>query len=247
MAPAQTSQANNRLLSAEEYRDMLWHVSGAIDHVVWIYQSEMELRRLARESQRVYMAVNSDAGFWVPCTACFQTTLFVSLHCLFEDGSDVFGVVRLLRETLRNPHLFSPEALRAREAQATAIVEQKVLRAWKFDARSIRLLKREFAERKRVFDEIYRPIRHQVIAHSVVIDKVALDELYGRTNLAQLGELLLFLRQLVKALEDLYLNCNEPILQGDLVSVKSRNVKGLQNVLQKVASFERETPAGSVG
>ena len=76
------------------------------------------------------------------------------------------------------------------------------------------MLKKALAPHKAKFDEIYRPIRHQ-IAHIIFKDEESVAALYRRTLKTDLDEILCFLHNLIRAIWELAFNARRPDLIGD--------------------------------
>ncbi len=75
-------------------------------------------------------------------------------------------------------------------------------------------LRSEAAKRRKIFESVYRPIRHKLIAH---IDKEYMDKadtLWAETNIGQLEEIIWFLHDLKETLFDTYQNGKQPCLTG---------------------------------
>ncbi len=62
------------------------------------------------------------------------------------------------------------------------------------------------------FENVYRPIRHQVYGHRLMSDAQAGIDLFPQTNRVTVGNILDFLHDLVGSITELYLNGTKPVL-----------------------------------
>jgi hypothetical protein len=75
-------------------------------------------------------------------------------------------------------------------------------------------------KRRKVYAKNYRPLRHKIFAHKEVSAKEDIQSLFGKTNIRELAQLLVFLGQLHEALRQLYDNGRKPILRPARYSVR---------------------------
>jgi hypothetical protein len=88
-----------------------------------------------------------------------------------------------------------------------------------------------------LFQSVYLPIRNNVYAHRFMSDDQAGVELFPKTNREELGATVDFLQDLIGAIQNLYLNGNEPKLgQQDFKNKAKRIRGGAENVLRKLAN-----------
>jgi HEPN superfamily AbiU2-like protein len=70
------------------------------------------------------------------------------------------------------------------------------------------------------FEEKYRPLRHKVFAHRGVTSRAEVGELFAKTNIREMQQLLVFLGRLHEVLWQLYFNGHKPTLRPARFSVK---------------------------
>lgn len=85
----------------------------------------------------------------------------------------------------------------------------------------MRALKKALAPHKAKFDDIYRPIRHQ-IAHIIFKDEQSISALYSRTLKTDIDEILCFLHNLIRAIWELAFNALPSDLNGDSMDMPAR-------------------------
>jgi hypothetical protein len=111
--------------------------------------------------------------------------------------------------------LFSKNALAARKCAGGAKpdwLDYFMSDTWEPNTLELRPLKKALAAQAKKFNEIYRPIRHKVYAHRLVLDGNVEFELFEKTNRTEVRSILTFLRELMDAIEHLYLNGCKPVL-----------------------------------
>jgi HEPN superfamily AbiU2-like protein len=93
-------------------------------------------------------------------------------------------------------------------------------RAYEPTSEDFRRLKRYVDTRRRTYVANYRPLRHGVFAHRGVMDRAEVGALFGKTNIRELQQLLVFLARLHEALWQLFYNGYKPTLRPARFSVK---------------------------
>ena len=125
----------------------------------------------------------------------------VKLHRIDEINS--FSLQSLRERKMEGQHGTDPEWL-------PGYIEK----AYEPNANDFQRLRGEVAKRRKVFEAVYRPIRHKLIAHNdkEYMDKA--DELWAETNTDELEEIIWFLNDLKETLFDAYQNGRQPVLAG---------------------------------
>ncbi len=147
---------------------------------------------------------------------CLQTTLFMTLSRIFDKHPNAHTIHTLIRATLANVGFFSAESIEARKmlgGPRPSWLDNYMKSVWvPPDPSALRHLKKTLAPIARRFEEIYRPIRHAIFAHRLMSDDQSAAQFFGATNRQEVGGIVDFLQDLIDAIEDLYINGNEPIL-----------------------------------
>jgi hypothetical protein len=143
-------------------------------------------------------ALNETPLSWIFIRHSLQMTLFITLGRIFDTDNDAFSVDDLLKCCIEEIGVFSLENLRARKmvdqnGNEPEWLAEFVENAYEPVKEDFNRLRSEVAKRRRVFEAVYRPIRHKLIAHN---DKECMDkagELWGETNIQELEEIIWFL------------------------------------------------------
>jgi len=189
--------------------------------------------RLATEPELLH-ALNATPLSWTITRYALQVTLFITLGRVFDPDTAAFSADVLLKTCIREIEIFNKDNLRKRKLDAANTSEPDWLddyirNAYEPTESDFQCLRGELTKQRKVFDSVYRPVRHKLIAHR---DKEYLgkgDDLWKATNVGELEAILWFLHDLKETLSDAYLNGRQPILQGRKpdVGLYERNHKRL--------------------
>jgi len=69
-------------------------------------------------------------------------------------------------------------------------------------------LRAETSKIKKKYEQIYKPLRDKVFAHKNQESITITDELFGKTNIGQIQDILFYLYQIEKIISDLFHNGN---------------------------------------
>ena len=138
---------------------------------------------------------------------------------IFDIDNDAFSVDDLLSCCIEEIGVFSHENLRARKmanqnGDEPEWLPEYIESAYEPTKDDFNRLRGEVATRRRIFEAVYRPIRHKLIAHK---DKEYLDKadlLWAETNMQELEEIIWFLNDLKETLTDTFCDGKKPVLQG---------------------------------
>jgi hypothetical protein len=99
----------------------------------------------------------------------------------------------------------------------------------------LRHLKTSLAPHAKRFEEVYRPIRHGIVAHRLMSDAQAREELFGKTNREEVAMILDFLHDLIETILHLYMNGSKPVLGTRDFRMHNQRIRdGVSEVLQRL-------------
>jgi hypothetical protein len=178
---------------------------------------------VAAKDKTVVRLLNEAPLFWNTALGALQTSTLVALGRVFDPDADNHSVTRLLALAHGNLQIFSKEALAIRKQKLSANADEwlhdYLKTAYVPTRDDFRRLKRQVAQRRKTYEENYRPLRHKVFAHRGVTTPAQVTELFAKTNLRELRQLLVFLGRLYEALWQLYFNGHKPTLRPARFSV----------------------------
>jgi hypothetical protein len=184
----------------------------------------------ARTRPAVLRALNENAMFWNTVASALQVATFMALGRVFDQESP-HNLDRLVGLAHKHPSIFSIPAL-ARRKQGTSAepppwLGEYLLEVYEPKAEDFRLLKRQVAAQRRVYESRYRAIRH-LMAHATVVDGEA-KEVWGKGNTEELKGLVGFLSSLYAALWGLFIDGRKPVvgpasLRDEGIGVQTKRV-----------------------
>lgn len=199
------------------------------DAAVQFFYAWQTIHSVAGDTATVHKALNRSALFWNTTLGALQTSTIVVLGRIFDPDSSAHSVTRLMNLAMKHRSIFSKESHakrhRARNANADSYLEDFLRRAYAPTAADIRVLKQKVEERRKLYVQVYKPLRHKVFAHKSA--EPGIDLLWQHTNIRDLQRLLAFLRTLHEVLWQLYFNGRKPNLRGARYSVAQMRIKPL--------------------
>ena len=168
--------------------------------------------------------MNEAPLFWNTNLGALQSSAIVALGRVFDLDRNSHGVARLLTVAHANLDIFSKQSLAARKRKdsvnADEWLPEYLKTAYEPCSEDFRRLKRHVATRRAIYETNYRPLRHKVFAHRGVATRVEVGELFAKTNIREMQQLLVFLGRLHEVLWQLYFNGRKPTLGPARFSVR---------------------------
>lgn len=196
----------------QEYCNEVHKILGS--YLYW----RMLLKR-AFEERDLLEALNRTPLSWIITRHSLQVTLFITLGRVFDADNDAFSVDDLLKCCIENIEVFSLESLKKRKIESQNGKEPEWLskyiqNAYEPVVADFQRLRGETTKHRKVFEEIYRPIRHKLIAHNDKEYMEKADELWSETNIGEIEKIIWFLHDLKETLFNTYQNGRKPELLG---------------------------------
>lgn len=189
---------------------------------------------VAAENRKVYRLLNEAPLFWNTSLGALQSSTLVAIGRIFDPDPQNHSVTRLLSTAHSNLSIFSKEALAERKRKQSANADEwlpgYLQSVYEPSNDDFRKLKRLVSVRRKLYEEKYRPLRHKIFAHRGVLNPNEVADLFAKTNIRELQQLLIFLRRLHEALWELYFNGQKPILKPARFSVQRMLDKPSPNV-----------------
>lgn len=197
------------------------------DAAVQFFYSWETIHSVAGDTPSVHKALNKSALFWNTTLGALQTSTIVVLGRIFDPDTTAHSVTRLLALAMKHRSIFDKQhheaRHRARNAEADSYLPSFLDRVYVPNVEDFRNLKRQVAERRKLYENVYQPLRHKVFAHKSA--EPGIDLLWQHTNIRDLQKLLTFLRAMHEALWQLYFNGRKPTLRKSRYSVKQMRIK----------------------
>lgn len=197
----------------------------------------LEINNSASADKEIYEALNKNPTFWNINLYGLQSSFFIVLGRIFDDGKDAHSIHKFIASCLANPQFFSKEALAKRRqggGEKPEWLNGYIEKAYEPSIQDLRTLKKALSGYRKTFDDIYRDIRHYVFAHKIAKEAEILSELFGRTKIGDIENMLYFLYDLLEVIWQLYHNGRKQTLGERKYDYKARISSTVQSVLNGV-------------
>lgn len=174
----------------------------------------LSVRSLAAAEENVLINMNTTPLFWRTTHHAMLVAAFVALGRIFDqDPKSDHNIDKLMQATGQNLDLFSKSALVDRKIAAglkPGEAARYVSDRYELTAADVRDMRKQVSAWRRVYDERYRDVRHMPFAHKR--RDATVEAILAKTNIEEIKDLLGFLAGLHSALDQLYLNGQQPIV-----------------------------------
>lgn len=217
-------------------------IRNEVDRAIEAYYTYISIHRIAHENRDIYLAMNQNSTFWNINLYALQTTFFITMGRIFDNGNDAHSVHKLLSSVLAHPNFFTKEALSKRKINGNEKplwLDDYLKNVFEPGIPDLRQIKNRLKPYRKKFDEAYRDIRNTVFAHTIAKDSEAVSKLFGNTKISEIEDILYVLEDLLESLWQLYHNgrCLEfNKISKDYVSRIEQNT---HEVLQKLIAVEK--------
>jgi hypothetical protein len=197
------------------------------------------INHIAATEPEIAAKMNYNADFWRITSFSLQTTMFIVLARILDSDGSVHSIHKVLSATTAHPEFFSREALRERKLNIPGAkwnpgqLEEYVRDVAEPTREELRRLKKALAPHKAKFDEICKPLRDQIFAHTIAKDEVLIADLFSKALKSDIDQILCFLHSLIEAIKYLALNAMPPELGGDHYGYAAR-VKEITNRTERL-------------
>lgn len=198
------------------------------------------INNLASSNEKFYSALNKNALLWNIIVNSLHNTFFITLGRIFDSDNNSFSVYTFLRACIDNIDQFSKESLRNRrikdlKGDKPSCLNKFIEESYAPVEKDFQMLRGETSKKQKEYEDIYRPIRHKIIAHT---DKKTIDnaqDLFKKTNVEQIEGILQFLYQIEMIVYCLFEN-GELSKIGDFFYKEKdyvqKDIESLLNMLQ---------------
>lgn len=178
----------------------------------WSFYAWKHINNIAAQDRNVLRGMNNTPAVWNTITHALQTTFFITLGRIFDVDGGALSISSFLNKCQTEIQQFGKSALTQRK-QADAKSGEKldwldgyIANAYEPRAEDFRALKRAAKKHKAKYEDIYRPIRNLVVAHTNLAAAEATSTLFEKTRIGDIEEILLFLHQVVEVITQLHIN-----------------------------------------
>jgi hypothetical protein len=192
----------------------------AVAAAIESFHGYLAINNFAVADKELFRKINEVPEFWRLHAFSLQTTFFIVLARIFDISPDAHSVHKLLAATVQHPEFFSKAALCARKREVSKVTganpkwldEYLKNITWEASTADLRTLKRALRPHASKFESVYRPIRTNVFAHQLLKDQALISDLFSKTLIKEMDDILHFLHDLIGALWELAYNGMKPAL-----------------------------------
>ena len=214
-------------MTSEEYWRMFHFVRGDIETAIGCSSTYLTINRLATNDHNIAQKYNRNADFWRATAYALQTGLFMAVGRVFDQTKNTYTIEDVVEQTIDHPGFFNKAALRQRKRDSLNLFGDQpdpdwlppyVANAWEPSRTSLEILRSELKPHVEKFIEVYEPIRHKYFAHRGKDSQEAIEELFKKAVITEMGAILRFAYGVVMGIQDM---ANNATLPGQWTSDKS--------------------------
>lgn len=165
----------------------------------WSFFAWKSINNLAVEDRTIYDCLNSNALTWNIVTYSLQNTLFIAIGRIFDIKSEALSIHSFLNKCQEEIHQFNKESLRDRRIRENFDKEPSlnnfISDAYEPTKEDFRAIKKHVKYHQKRYEEIYRPIRNNIMAHANINTIGFEGELFSKTEVRDIQEIISFLYQ----------------------------------------------------
>ncbi|MBI3549876.1 MAG: hypothetical protein HY078_12635 [Elusimicrobia bacterium] len=225
----------NPVMTPAEFLDEFKLLRGEVYEATLSWHAYLMINEQMSADGELLDTMNSHPSFWqVTIRALRHNTLLV-LGRVFDDDKRSHSIHNIVRGCAENPAIFSKDALRARRAaEGVPAEEEYIERAFVPDAAHFTALQTEVEACMKVWTGAYVVIRNKVVAHRDKLDKKTRADLYAKTKVKEITELLERLYVIEESLWELATNAKPLKFNANANPRVSEIVKATQGVLKSL-------------
>ena len=237
-------------MEEKEFWDDYEIIRNEVDRAIEAFYTYMSIHRIANDNREIYLAMNQNPTFWNINLYSLQTTFFITMGRIFDDGKDAHSVHKLLSSALAHPDFFSKKALAKRKTKGNEKpiwLDEYLKDVFEPGIPDLRQIKIQLKPYRRKFDEAYRDIRNTVFAHTITKDSEAVSKLFGNTKIPEIEDILYVLKDLLESLWELYHNGRRLEFGKASKNYASRIEQTTHDVLLNLTGGKKARPPRSRG
>ncbi len=191
--------------------------------------TELAIHEIANKNKKILGALNHSPTFWNTILSALQSSTFITLGRIFDPDSKKRTIHTLFKVAEQNKIIFTKESFESRWVRDR---DKKQIEDWLPEYlksvyvptdNEFRKFRKFIADQKRVYKEIYGPIRHQ-FGHRILHKKEDVKVLFDKVEVRELEKFCVRLWGIHEALWQLYHNGHGPLLPIKRGSSSTKNI-----------------------
>jgi hypothetical protein len=197
------------------------------------------INNLAAEDNDILRALNQNAHFWNVTMHSLQCAFFISLGRIFDTDSKAFSIHKLLKKCIEDIKAFSKDSIRNRKVGAGPKpdwLDEYMKTVYEPSEMDFQYLRGEVSKKYEEYEQIYKPIRHKVFAHTDLKGIKDKQDFFAQTSIGGIEEILDFLYQIEMIILELLYDgrlCKIGDFKYDEEEYHLRDTDSLLNSLKK--------------
>jgi len=194
-------------------------VRGDVEAAIKCSGIYLTINRLAVADYDTAMRFNGHAEFWNVTKHGLQIGMFMAIGRAFDQRRDAYTIEDVVDQTIEHPGFFSKSALRERKREVSKIfgdqedppwLVEYIRDAWEPTRKELEALRTALEPHVLKFREVYEPIRNQYFAHRGRASQDVIDELFSKTAISEVADMLRFAYGLIGGIQQMANNATPP-------------------------------------
>lgn len=197
-----------------DYHD---HFSNEVYQATACYVIWKNLQNQPVDDEELLNSLNDTPLCWIVFRHSVMQSLILALGRIFDTDGETISVDDLIKSCINEIDLFSKKSLRKRKQvshNSHKWIDDYIDKAYEPSEKDFLRLKPEIKKYRIIYNNYYKPIRHNIFAHTNKEYHTKTEELWNATQNANMEEMLNFLDDLNITIREAYLNGRKPELSG---------------------------------
>lgn len=221
------------------YKKYQEHFSNEVHSVIGSYVMWKCLQNAPADDEGILNGLNRNALSWVFIRQSLMVNMMMSIGRIFDKDKNSAALDTLISSCISDIDIFSIDNLRKRKVGDFHSEEQLnnfLEKAYQPDILDFENLKLLVDEQNKTYDQIYKPIRNKILAHTDIRLGLDNDLLWRKTKNTNFENLLNFLYDLDITLQQLYSHGVKPVLKNHRFD-EHYYANDILSLLNKIRSF----------
>ena len=194
-----------------EIEELYKEFESEVNVACWSFYTWKNIHNVAAGDKKIHHALNRNPLSWNIILYSLQCTFFITIGRLFDTDRRSFSVHTFLRKCSENADQFSKDSLRKRrikgyEADKPSWLDEFIEKSYQPNKEDFLKLKGEVSKRQKLYNSIYKPIRHEIFAHKDIERIKYVDILFKKVKIDEIQDLLYSLYQIKMIIRELLEN-----------------------------------------
>jgi hypothetical protein len=228
---------NDKKTGRSEIEINLRYYSEDVDLASFTFYSWKAMKNSIASDREVLMAIDSNSLAWGIILYSLECGFFVSLGRVFDTDPGAFSVFKLLQSCQTHVADFSKDQLRLRKLASGLdpdSLDKYISSAYEATVEDFRKIRKEVSKWANLFQKTYQPIRHKIYAHKEIEIIESHQQLFDKTQIGQVQEMLSFLYGVEQFVFELYHNGRKTDYSKFKCDDEDRTIKDITPLMDKI-------------